>query len=445
MTSLTRPEFVVPAAQILTLPGPAHPTDPPRTGGQRERPTAAGRSDRTRAAGTVGPALLIAAGYVDPGNWGTDVAAGAQFGYRLVWVLAAAILVALFLQHLSARLGLASGQDLASLLRSRLPRPGRVALVPPLLAVLAVTEVVEVLGVVIGVQLLTGWPTAVSVVVATAMALVVFVAPAGAARRTVYGCLALVGAVYLTLLFAHGLGGVATGLRPGLPPGALPVAVGLIGAVVMPHNILLHSALARDLRAGTVGLAPSGPPEAGGLHRLTLVRRRSFLTTATALGLAFAVNCAIMSVTARTGGSGGTGLAGALGEVAPVLGAATSTLFAMTLIGAGLASSVTGGMVSADVVSRLLPRLPGSAASRRASCLVPAAAVAASGLPTVTVLVWSQVILTVGLPLVLVPLVWFSSQRAIMGSWVLSPFARTCAVGVTAVVLLAGLASLVAA
>ncbi|GAA0250397.1 Nramp family divalent metal transporter [Cryptosporangium japonicum] len=388
------------------------------------------------SAGTIAPALLVSAGYVDPGNWGTDVAAGAQFGYRLVWVLALATVLALFLQYLSARLGLASGQDLASLLRTRLPRPARAALVPPILGVLVITEIVEVLGVVIGVQLLTGWSTGASVAVATALILAVLVAPPGVGRRTVYTCLGLVGAVYLSVLFQHGVGDVVAGLRPApLPPGGIVVAAGLIGAVVMPHNILLHSALARDLReaADRTDGGRATP------RRLARLSRRSLITTGAALGVAFAVNCAIMSITASGAGSG-TDLADALGSV----GAVTTVLFAITLIGAGLASSTANGMVSADVISRLVPGFPAPPAVRRIACLIPAALIAGSGLPQVTVLVWSQVLLTVALPLVLVPLVWFSAQRRTMGAWRLSPVTRVLAGLVVAGMFAAGAASLFA-
>ncbi|GAA3392472.1 Nramp family divalent metal transporter [Cryptosporangium minutisporangium] len=392
------------------------------------------------AVGTLAPALLVSAGYVDPGNWGTDVAAGAQFGYRLVWVLALATGLALFLQYLSARLGLASGQDLASLLRTRLPRPARAVLIPPILGVLVVTEIVEVLGVVIGVQLLTGWSTGSSVAVATALVVTILVAPPGVARRTVYTCLGLVGAVYLTVLFLNGIGDVVAGLRPeSLPPGGIVVAAGLIGAVVMPHNILLHSALARDLRHAA-DRRDGGQATPARLARLS---RRSLTTTAAALGVAFAVNCAIMSITA-SGSSSGTDLAGALGSSAATFGAATTILFAITLIGAGLASSTAGGMVSADVISRLLPSFPAPPAVRRIACLVPAALIAGSGLPQVTVLVWSQVLLTVALPLVLVPLVWFSSERRTVGRWALTPAVRGVAIAVTGGMFLAGLASLLA-
>jgi manganese transport protein len=384
---------------------------------------------------TAGPALLVAAGYVDPGNWGTDVSAGAQFGHRLVWVLAAATAAALFLQHLSARLGFASGHDLASLLRSRLPAYLRRMVLPPLLGALAVTEVVEVLGVVIGVRMLTGLPIALSVAIAAGIVLAALVAPAGAGRRAVYAGLALVCAVYLTVLFQQGLGATAAGLRPGpLPPGGIPVAVGLVGAVVMPHNVLLHSALARDLHRGATG------PE-----HLARLRRGSLVTTAAALALALAVNCAIMSVASTSVAAGPDGgLAGALDAAGPTFGAATSALFAITLIAAGLASSVTGGMVSADVVHRLLPGLPGSDTARRVCCLIPAVAVAASGLPEIAVLVWSQVVLTVALPLVLVPLVWLTSRRDVMGQQLPGWPVRAAAAALAAMLTLAGTVSLVA-
>jgi manganese transport protein len=383
---------------------------------------------------TVGPALLVAAGYVDPGNWGTDVAAGARFGHRLVWVLAAATAAALFLQHLSARLGFASGHDLASLLRCRLPRPVRWLVFPPLLGALAVTEVVEVLGVVIGVRMLTSLPLAGSVTLAAAMVFALLVAPAGTGRRAVYACLALVGAVYVSVLARHGLGATATGLRPGpLPPGGLPVAVGLVGAVVMPHNVLLHSALARDLRHRVTGR-----------RQLARLQRCSLVSTAGALAVALAVNCAIMSVAASSAASGpGDGLATALDAAGPTFGSATSALFALTLIAAGLASAVTGGMVGADVIGRLLPALPGSDASRRVCCLVPAVAVAASGLPEVAVLVWSQVVLTIALPLVLVPLIWFTGRRDLMGDQVPGRPVRAAAATLTGILIVAGAASLV--
>ncbi len=390
---------------------------------------------------TLGPALLVAAGYVDPGNWGTDVAAGARFGYRLVWVLALATAAALFLQHLAARLGLRSGHDLASLIRTRLPRRVGSAMIAPLLGALAVTEVVEVLGVVIGVQLLTGWSAGICVLTAAGLVSALLLAPGATARRAVYGCLAVVAVVYLSVLLVHGGAGAAGGMVPrAMPAGGLPVAVGLVGAVVMPHNILLHSALARDVHSETT----AGEAMARRHRNAAKLQRTMLMTTAVALGVALLVNVAIMSVSVHTGAGTGN-LAGTLRTASPLLGPATGMLFAVTLIGAGLASSATGGMASADVLRRLVPGVRMPDAVRRLACLVPATAVAMSGWSELSVLVWSQVILTLTLPLVLVPLIWFNCRRDVVGSATLRRPTRAAACVVTLVLCVAGVASLVAA
>lgn len=327
-----------------------------------------------------------------------------------MWVLGAATLAALLLQQVSARLGLATGRDLASLIATSLPRPLRLGLTPPILTALAVTEVVEVLGVVIGVQLLTGWG-AEAVPVAAGLVIIAVAAPARFGRAAVYSCLAFVGVVYIGVVVVGGGAGIAGGLKPTpLPHGSLPVAVAMIGAIVMPHNILLHSALARDLRRDS----PDDP------RRLL---RRSFAATGIALALALLVNCAITALAARgTAGAGGTGGAGldlAVDGLQQSIGPAAAALFALTLIAAGLASSVTGGLASADAMGALMPRLRLGMIQRRLLCLIPAGIVAASGLPEIAVLMWSQVVLTLALPMVLIPLLWLTSQRALMGAMVL--------------------------
>ena len=338
-----------------------------------------------------------------------------------MWVLGAATLAALLLQQVSARVGLATGRDLASLIATSLPRPLRLGATPPILAALAVTEVVEVLGVVIGVQLLTGWGHG-AVPVAAALVVLAVAAPARFGRGAVYGCLALVGAVYIAVILSSGGGEIAGGLRPSaLPHGALPVAVAMIGAIVMPHNILLHSALARDLRR-TSGEEP---------RRLL---RRSFAATGIALALALLVNCAITSLAARSAaGAEDAGLDVAVDGLQQAVGPAAAALFALTLIAAGLASSVTGGLASADAMAALLPRLRIGMVQRRLLCLIPAGLVAASGLPEISVLMWSQVVLTLALPVVLIPLLWFASRPALMGGLALRlPMQLACAAVVAA-------------
>jgi manganese transport protein len=389
------------------------------------------RSNRAGLLATIGPALLVSAGYLDPGNWGTDVAAGAQAGHRLIWVLGAATLAALFLQQLAGRLGAVSGHDLAQLMRARLPLPVRRILMPGILAALAVTEVVEVFGVVIAIQLLTGWSAVAATGPAALLVIALVLAPPGTGRRSVYCCLGLIGAVYLALLAFRGGGEVLAGLRPsGMPARDLPIAIGMIGAVVMPHNVLLHASLARDL-------ARQAPAEA--LRRLL---RSSAISTAVALALAFAVNCAIVVLAAQLA-PGGNGISVTFDRLHASYGRAAALLFASTLLAAGLASSVTGSIASADVLTQFHPGLAVPAAARRLACLIPAVILAVSGLPVITVLVWSQVLLTLALPLVVLPLLWFTSQRSVMGAHTVGPLTATVGIALTAAVMVAGGMSLV--
>ncbi|MHA3703460.1 divalent metal cation transporter [Jatrophihabitans sp. YIM 134969] len=395
------------------------------------RAGAAGRARRWTLVRPIVPALLVAAGYVDPGNWGADVASGARFGYQLVWVLGLATVCAGFLQVLAARVGIASGQDLATLIATRVPFGGRLVLVPPLLAALAVTEIVEVLGVVVGVQLLTGWSTLPSLLVAGIAVVAVCLAPPGPTRVVVLSCLGLVAVVYVGVLAVSGGGAVAGVVPSALPPGGLPVTVALVGAVVMPHNILLHSTLARDTRHE---LAVTDPPS------LRRAARGGVAATVVALVLALAVNLGITSVAVPVGASAS---GSSLASVVATFGPAATVLFAVTLIAAGLASTVTGGMVGADTLRQLLPGLRLGDPARRALCLVPAGVVVATGLPEVTVLVWSQVVLTAALPLVLVPLVVFAGRRDLCGALTVSQPVRAAAAVVVATLGGAGIVSLV--
>jgi manganese transport protein len=288
--------------------------------------------------------------------------------------------------------------------------------------------VVEVLGVLIGVQLLTGLPASVAVLVTAALLILVLAAPAGVGRLLVFGCLAVVSVVYLTILLRSGLGARTADLAPrALPPGGLPVALGIIGAIVMPHNLLLHSTLARDLRAEDARVA-ADPGHARAVLAATM------RTSAVALGLALVLNCAIMSISARAAGPAGAGdtISSAYRELAPALGQLTSLLFAVSLIAAGLASTVTGGMAATEAIRQLLPGLRLAPVGRRLCCLVPAAVVCLCGLPEGTVLVWSQVVLSLVLPLVLFPLIRFLSDAELMGPLVLGRGTRTVAQAIAA-------------
>lgn len=387
------------------------------------------RAVRVRGAlAFAGPAFLVSVGYIDPGNWGTDLAAGSQFGYRLLWVLVAANLLALLLQHLSARLGIATGRDLAALLGERLGPVPRRAYAALAITAMLVTEVAEFLGVVVALELLFGLSLSAAVVLGGGVVVGLLALGVNRARpleRAIFVLLAVVAAAYVVelVLAKPGLD-VASGLIPGGLDGAsTPVALGILGAVVMPHNLFLHSGLILDRRrVGTSAKA---------------LLRRATKESAVALNLALLVNSAILVTAAATFHDRGTvvdSLGQAHAALEPLLGPAAAIAFAIALLAAGLASCVTGSMASQLVIDglvrtrRQLPLLV-----RRLVALVPAALILASGVSEIRALVATQVVLALVLPFVVVPLVWLCRDRELMGDLVLRGRLLAAAVTVAAV------------
>ena len=259
-------------------------------------------------------AALVSAGYVDPGNWGTDVAAGGAAGGRLLWVLALALAAALFLQQLAVRVTLGSGRDLPQLLSELLPQPVRALVMSAILIALAVTEIVEVFGIQIALGLATGWPAPVSTAAAFGLIVLLLGLPTRFGRRATYLCLGLIGVVYLGFFLGHTTQ-TAAGLRPGgLDHAEIPLCLGLIGAVVMPHNLLLQSMLARR-DATRSGIHP----------RLFL--RRTGVTTAVALLGAFVLNTSITLLAQHAPGTVGD-LGGTFTALRNGWGGALAMLFA---------------------------------------------------------------------------------------------------------------------
>jgi manganese transport protein len=366
---------------------------------------------RLRAAvAFAGPAFLVSVGYMDPGNWGTDLAAGSRYGYQLLWVLAAANLVALFLQHLSARLGIATGRHLADVLGSEASPGVRRAYATVAVSAMAVTEAVEFLGVVVGLRLLFGLPLVPSVVIG---AVVVCGLLALGNRRTrpleraIFVLLGVVAVGYVAELILQPPGAAMFGgwVPTPMPSDAFPVAVGILGAVVMPHNLFLHS-----------GLVLSRQQE--GMDKRALLRRCS-IESGVALHLALLVNAAILILAATTLHGSEAPVAtldDAHSSLVPMAGNAAAVVFALALIAAGLASAVTGGIATQYVLDglvktrRQLPLL-----ARRLLAMIPAGIVLGSGVPEVTALVWSQLVLALFLPLVVAPLVMLCRKERLMG------------------------------
>lgn len=356
----------------------------------------------------AGPAFLVAVGYMDPGNWGTDLAAGSRFGYRLLWVLVAANLIAIVLQYLSAKLGIATGKDLAALVGSRLRRGPRLAYWAVVQVAMLATEMAEFIGVVIALQLLTGIGLLPAVALGAALVLGLLVSRS--MRRielAIFALLGVIGAAYVLEIFLARppAGAVMGGLVPSIDGESLPVAVGILGAVVMPHNLFLHSGLICQRRG-------SAPPRR--------VLRRATVETVIALNLALLVNAAILLTAAAA--FGGRGLqVDSLGQahqtLTPILGPLAAAGFAIALLAAGLASSTTGSLAGQYVFDGLLG-LKVPLLLRRMVTMIPAVAVMAVGVNEVDALVWSQVVLSLALPAVAIPLVVLTSRRDVMGQFV---------------------------
>jgi manganese transport protein len=369
----------------------------------------AGRIRRIRrVAGMCGPAFVVSVAYVDPGNFATNISGGARYGYLLLWVIAAANVLAMFVQALSAKLGIATGRDLPTLCRDHLPRPLTWMLWVQGELIAVATDLAEFIGGAIALNLLFGVPllpaAAITAVVSCAL---LGLAPAGRHRfEAVIGTMLVVvlaGFAYQALCagsFAGALGGFVPRLAGG---DSLLLATGIIGATVMPHVIYLHSSLTRH--QGRSGAA-----------RTAL--RSSRVDILIALGTAGLVNIAMLTVGAAVfRGHDPGGLTAVHAGLGDALGAGSALAFALALLASGLASSsvgtYAGQIIMQGFLRRRIPLLV-----RRVLTMAPAFALLATGLDPTRALILSQVALSFGIPFALVPLIALTSRRALMGDLV---------------------------
>ena len=396
-------------------------------------------SGRWRAFGFVGPAAMVSVGYMDPGNWATDLEGGARFGYQLLWVLVASNLIALVLQSLAARLGLIGRMDLAQACRAHYARP--VALMLWLLCEIAIIacDLAELLGSAIALNLLFGIPLAWGALITGFDVMLILVLQHYGIRKLE----ALVATLVLTIGVCMALqivlarpvwGEVAAGLVPRLDSASLFVAIGILGATVMPHNLYLHSSLVQTRRIDNTDRA----------RREAI--RYNFFDTALALNIALCINAAILILSASTFFGRGievTELRQAHELLTPLLGTTlASTAFAIALLAAGQSSTITGTLAG-QVVMEGFVRLKMSPLKRRlltrSLAIVPAVAVLfyAGEKGVLQLLVLSQVVLSLQLPFAIVPLIRFTSAPRIMAGFVSPVWLRRLAW--TAALLIIGL------
>lgn len=424
---------------------------------------------RHRLLALLGPAFVAAVAYVDPGNVAANITAGARYGYSLVWVLVLANTMAVLIQYQSAKLGIVTGRSLPEVLGDRLGRRSRLAFWAQAELVAAATDLAEVIGGAIALHLLLGLPLLTGGCLIGAVSMLLLALQERRSQRTFEGV--VVGLlVVVTIGFVGGLvvappdwSATAAGLIPRLrDSGGLLVAASMLGATVMPHAIYLHSSLVRDHHdevgeghasrtaddgpgdstvpagpAGSTGPAvpagatgPGGPavpvrparpadPQAGdGQARTARLIRATRVDVVWALAVAGAVNIALLllAASALSGAEGTDTIEGAHAAITASLGPAVGVIFAVGLLASGLASTSVGAYAGSEIMAGLLHvRVP--LLLRRAVTLVPALVIIGVGAEPTWALVLSQVVLSFGIPLAIVPLMRATGSEALMGRW----------------------------
>jgi manganese transport protein len=359
----------------------------------------------------LGPAFVAAIAYVDPGNVASNISAGARYGYLLVWVIVAANLMAVLVQYLSAKLGLVTGTSLPEALRARLSRPARLAYWLQAEIVAVATDLAEVVGGAIALNLLFDLPLIVGGLITGAVSLTLLAVQDRGGQRTfervVAGLLLVIAVGFLASLFVEPPSAAETvgGLVPRFDgAGSILIAAAMLGATVMPHAVYLHSGLVRDRH---------GRPDPSRRRRLLRATR---VDVGLAMLLAGAVNLGMLLLAATNlqGQDGVDSIEGAHGAVAQALGPGIALMFAIGLLASGLASTSVGAYAGAMIMQGLLhKRIP--LVVRRLVTLIPAIVVLALGADPSAALVVSQVVLSFGIPFALVPLIRLTADRDLMG------------------------------
>ncbi len=375
----------------------------------------------------LGPGFIVTVGFVDPGNWATNVAGGSGFGYSLLWVITMSTLMLILLQNMSARLGIVTGHSLAYNVRQRFSRQWTAVMGGSIVLACIATDVAELLGGALGFKLLFGLPLllggAITVVLKIAL---IYTGRYRHIERIIVAFIGVISLCYLLeLALVHpSWGSAARGaFIPHFDRASIAIAIGMMGAVVMPHNLYLHSnvVLNRDL-----------PADEEGRHRLILYEKGD---TALAMGLGWLINCAMVVVAAAVFYRHGivvTSLEQASATLQPLAGYLARYVFGIGLLAAGVGASFTSAMAEVNVLTAYLgrPENPRSTFYRVGLFVLalPALAVVASGLDSFKILVYSQVALSIQLPLTIAPLLLLAGDRKVMGRFVSGRMEHTLAI-----------------
>ena len=362
----------------------------------------------------LGPGFIVTIGFIDPGNWATNIAGGSEFGYTLLWVVSLSTLMLIFLQHLSAKLGIVTGHSLAVNIRTKLPR--WVAVIAGVTIVLAcmATDLAEYLGAALGFYLLFGLPLWLGAPLTVG---IVFIAVLGQAyhrlERMIVVFLAIIALCYVIELFLvqpDWKEAAPHWIIPSVDGASILVALGMLGAIVMPHNIYVHSNVIQSRDWATE------PAQRRRMMNFELI------DTTLAMGMGWLVNSAMIIVAAAVffvNGVSVDSIEQASATLEPLVGPLSRFLFGTALLVAGIASSITSSLAEANVVTGYLGR-PEDPHTRfyRVGLVVtslPAMFVIALGVDSYQALIVSQVMLSIQLPFTIIPLLWLSRSRRVMG------------------------------
>ena len=364
----------------------------------------------------LGPGFLVTVGFIDPGNWATNIEGGSKFGYDLLWVITLSTIMLIIIQHMSAKLGIATGKSLAVNIRDYFPRPVSFFLGITIVLACVATDVAELLGGAIGFNLLLGTPLWLGALITVICEVVLIISQRyHRLEAIIIGFLAIIGICYIIeiVIVKPDWAILAPALIiPKVDSSSIYIAMGILGAVVMPHNIFLHSNVIHSRKWG------SSEEE-----KKRLLNYEKIDTTA-AMIMGWIVNSAMIIVAAAVFARHGIAVDSieqASETLKPLAGPLAGFLFALALVFAGVGSSVTSSMAEVNVITGFLgkPEDPRTFLYRVSVFVtaIPSFIIILSGIDTFRILIFSQVILSIQLPFTLVPLLILCRNRGIMASF----------------------------
>lgn len=370
----------------------------------------------------IGPGFFVTVGFIDPGNWVTNVAAGSQFGYKLLWVVSLSTVILIIVQHNAAHLGIVTGLCLSEAASTFFKPWLRVLMLGSAMIACIATALAELLGAAIGLNMLTGLPLAIGAVLSAGFSgWMLFSKNYQRLEKWIMGFVSLIGMAFVFEIWLADVSWVQTfagWVTPSFPVGAMTVIMGVLGAVVMPHNIFLHSEVIQSRQWN-----------AQGDDVIKKQLKYEFLDTLTGMGAGWAINSAMIIMAAAVFYKNGI-VVNELPQVTltlePFFGKASATVFALGLLFAGLASSVTAAMAGGSVFAGIFIEPfdindPHSRIGLSITLLGALAAIMLLSDPFKGIL-WSQVALSLQLPLTIIPLILLTSSKKVMGSYANKPY-----------------------